>query len=139
MNRLENNDPVSGGKVLQGADKENSDCFAAPLGSTTGGRLEFGRGAASLTIRTDPSMADLFHAHFEGPEPRVQSEDGTVTIRYPRTFHLFEWRKRAAEVTLNARIPWEIEIRDGVSRLTPTCADLSSTRSRWVAEPVGWR
>jgi hypothetical protein len=117
MNRPENNDPLRSGKLVQGADKENSDCFAAPLGSITGGRLEFGRGAASVTIRTDPSMADLFRAHFEGPAPCVQSEDGPVTIRYPRTFHLFEWRKRAAEATLNARIPWDVEIRDGASRL----------------------
>jgi hypothetical protein len=127
MNRPENNDPVSGGKLAQGADKESSECFAAPLGSITGGRMEFGRGAANVTIRADSATEALYRARFEGPEPRVQSEDGTVTIRYPRTFHLFEARKRCAEVTLNARIPWEVEIRDGASRLT---ADLRGLELR---------
>jgi len=127
MNRPENNDPVSGGKLAQGADKESSECFAAPLGSITGGRMEFGRGAANVTIRADSATEALYRARFEGPEPRVQSEDGTVTIRYPRTFHLFEARRRCAEVTLNARIPWEVEIRDGASRLT---ADLRGLELR---------
>jgi hypothetical protein len=118
MNRPENNDPVSGGKVLQGADKEGSDRFAAPLGSSTGGRLEFGRGAADVTIHADSATANLYRARFEGPEPRVQTEGGTVNICYPRTIHPFGWHKRAAEVTLNALIPWDIEIHDGASRLT---------------------
>jgi hypothetical protein len=124
MSRPENNNPVSSRKLVQGADKENSDRFTAPLGSLTGGRLEFGRGAANVIIHADSATASLYRAHFEGQEPRVQSEDGTVIIRYPRTFHLFEWRKRAAEVTLNSRIPWEIEIRDGASRLTADLREL---------------
>ena len=45
-----------------------------------------------------------------------------MTIRYPRTFHPFDWRKRTAEVTLNPAIPWQIEFHGGLSRLD---ADLS--------------
>jgi hypothetical protein len=82
------------------------------------GRLIFVSGAAWVTVRVDPSMADLYRARFEGRTPRVGVEDGTVTIRYPR----FDWRsylrERPAEVALNAQIPWDIEIRDGASRLT---------------------
>jgi hypothetical protein len=118
MNRPENKDPVSGGKMVQGADKEGSDRFAAPLGSSTGGRLNFGRGAADVTIHADSATGDLYRARFEGPQPRVRAEGGVVTIEYPRTFHPFDWRKRGAEVTLNALIPWDIEIHDGASRLT---------------------
>src|SRR5215216_3122494 len=123
MNRPENNnDPVNGGKIVQGADSEGGDHFTAPLGSITGGRLEFVRGAANVTIHTDSATANLYHARFEGPEPRVRTEGGAMTIEYPRTFHPFDWRKRAAEVMLNAQVPWEIRVRGGASRLD---ADLS--------------
>jgi hypothetical protein len=125
MNRPENNEPVSGGNSAQGADNERGDHFAAPLGSITGGRLEFVRGTANLTLRTDHATANLYHARFEGPEPRVRAEAGAVTIDYPRTFHPFDWRTRAAEVTLNGSIPWEIGVRGGASRLD---ADLRGLR-----------
>ncbi len=125
MNRPEKNDPVSSGRTVQGADSEGGNHFTAPLGSTTGGRLEFVRGAANVTIHTESATANLYHARFEGPETRVRAEDGVVTIEYPRTFHLFDWRKRTAEITLNSSIPWEIRVRVGVSRFA---ADLSRLR-----------
>jgi hypothetical protein len=104
--------------------------FAAPLGLAKSGRLIFASGASWVTVRADPSMADLYNARFEGQVPRVGADNGTVTIRYPR-FPLFDWlyylRERPAEVALNARIPWDIEIRNGVSRLT---ADLRGLELR---------
>jgi hypothetical protein len=96
--------------------------YTVPLGSITHGRLQFTRGAANVTLRADSSMGDLYHACFDGPPPEVHAQDGAVTIRYPRTFHPFDWRKRAAEVTLNPAIPWQIEFHGGLSRLD---ADLS--------------
>ena len=122
MNRPENHESVSGGNTAQGADNGRGDHIAAPLGSITGGQLGFARGAANLTLRVDSSMGDLYHARFEGPEPRVRAEGGAVTIDYPRTFHPFDWRTRAAEVMLNAQVLWEIGVRGGASRLD---ADLS--------------
>ena len=75
-------------------------------------------------------MGSLYRARFEGRAPHVSAEDGTVAIRYPR-FSLFDWlyhlRERPAEVVLNARILWGIEIRDGASGLT---ADLRGLRLR---------
>jgi hypothetical protein len=96
--------------------------YTVPLGSITHGRLQFTRGAANVTLRVDSSMGDLYRARFDGPPPEVHAQDGAVTIRYPRTFHPFDWRKRAAEVTLNPAIPWQIEFHGGLSRLD---ADLS--------------
>ncbi len=96
--------------------------YTVPLGSITQGRLQFTRGAANVTLRVDSSMGDLYRARFDGPPPEVHAQDGAVTIRYPRTFHPFDWRKRAAEVTLNPAIPWQIEFHGGLSRLD---ADLS--------------
>lgn len=96
--------------------------YTVPLGSITHGRLQFTRGAANVTLRVDYSMGDLYRARFDGPPPEVHAQDGAVTIRYPRTFHPFDWRNRTAEVTLNPAIPWQIEFHGGLSRLD---ADLS--------------
>jgi hypothetical protein len=96
--------------------------YTVPLGSITHGRLQFTRGAANVVIRADSSMGDLYRARFDGPPPEVHARDGAVTVRYPRTFHPFDWRKRTAEVTLNPAIPWQIEFHGGLSRLD---ADLS--------------
>jgi hypothetical protein len=96
--------------------------YTTPLGSIMYGHLQFARGAANVTIDAGAAMEDLYRARFDGPLPEVHARDGAVTIRYPRTFHPFDWRKRAAEVTLNASIPWQIEFRGGLSRLD---ADLS--------------
>jgi hypothetical protein len=70
----------------------------APLASIMYAHLQFVRGAANVTLRVDSSMGDLYRARFDGPLPEVHAQDGTVIIRYPRTFHPFDWRKRAAEV-----------------------------------------
>jgi hypothetical protein len=96
--------------------------YTVPLGSITHGRLQFTRGAANVVLRADSSMDDLYRARFDGPPPEVHARDGAVTVRYPRTFHPFDWRKRTAEVTLNPAIPWQIEFHGGLSRLD---ADLS--------------
>jgi hypothetical protein len=96
--------------------------YTVPLGSITHGRLQFTRGAANVTLRVDSSMRNLYRARFDGPPPEVHARDGAVTVRYPRTFHPFDWRKRTAEVTLNPAIPWQIEFHGGLSRLD---ADLS--------------
>jgi hypothetical protein len=98
--------------------------YTAPLGSVTNGRLQFVRGASNVTLHVDSSMGDLYRVSFDGLLTEVHAQDGAVIIRYPRTFHPFDWRKRAAEVTLNGSIPWQIEFR-GLSRLD---ADLSALR-----------
>src|SRR5262245_15667453 len=96
--------------------------FAAPLGAATRGRLEFVRGASLVTIEAGTAMPDLYRAHFEGPVPRVTVRDGVMSIQY-RRLSLAEWARyallwgrHAAEITLNAAIPWQIEIRGGVSK-----------------------
>jgi DNA-binding MarR family transcriptional regulator len=88
---------------------------AAPLGGLTEARLLMRSGASELTLRADPGLSDLYQAHFEGAVPKVRVRDGTVSIQY-RGF--FDWRKRSADIALNARIPWTVEILGGASRLT---------------------
>jgi len=104
--------------------REEHQDSAAPLGRATRGRLEFVRGASLVTIGTGAAMPDLYRAHFEGPTPRVTMRDGAVSIQY-RRLSLAEWARyallwghHAAVIALNAAIPWQLFIRDGVSRLT---------------------
>ena len=101
--------------------------FSAPLGSAQSGRMMFANGASRLTLRAASGMDDLYRARFEGPVPKVEVADGTVTFRYPRRFSgLFEWRSRSGgEVTLNAAVPWEVEVRGGAYKVE---ADLSGLK-----------
>lgn len=96
--------------------------FSAPLGQLESGRLVFANGASRLTLRAGPGMDDLYRAHFEGTPPKVEVEDGTVTFRRSRRFQLFDLRRHSEEVTLNAAVPWEVEVRGGAAQ---TNADLS--------------
>jgi hypothetical protein len=93
--------------------------FAAPLGSASRGRLEFARGASRVTIRSDDEMDDLVQARFDGVGPMVLADDGKVAVEYPRVSPS-EWlhpNGRAADVALQAAIPWELVFSGGVSRL----------------------
>ena len=101
--------------------------FSAPLGSAQSGRVVFATGASRLTLQAASGMDDLYRARFEGPAPKVEVADGTVTFRYPRRFSgLFEWRSRSGgEVTLNAAVPWEVEVRGGAYKVE---ADLSGLK-----------
>lgn len=98
--------------------------FVSPLGGVERGRLVFAAGASRVTIHADPDLEELYRAHFEGPSPEVREKGGTVTIRYPRRFRPMEWRRRSGRVTLNAGIPWEIEVRGGASELVADLAVL---------------
>jgi hypothetical protein len=121
MKKSEQEGPMNGGSAAGQAasgDQRQGGEFAAPLGSLRSGRLIFASGASRLTVHAEPSMAELFRASFEGRTPHVGMEDGTVTIRYPRFDWRYYLRERPAEVALNASTPWDIEIRDGASRLT---------------------
>jgi hypothetical protein len=124
MKKSEQNGPANCGDAT-GRTASGEQCqggeFAVSLGSLRSGRLFFASGTSKLTVRADPSMAELYSTRFEGQAPRVEAEDGTVTIRYPR-FPLFDWRyylrEPLGEIALNANVPWEIEIRNGASRIT---------------------
>ena len=87
----------------------------APLGGLTSGRLIFRSGANELTVRGGP-LTELYRARFEGPVPRVTVRDGTVSIQHRGGF--FDWRKRSADLTLNASIPWTVQIQGGANKLT---------------------
>jgi DNA-binding MarR family transcriptional regulator len=112
--------------TARGTHLESGD-FSAPLGGVTRGRLVFTSGSPPITIKGDPSMTELYRAHFTRPVPNVRVQGGTVTIRYPLlriSDWLFNWHEEPVEVMLNASIPWEIVIQGGVSKLAADLREL---------------
>jgi hypothetical protein len=96
------------------------DRFAASLGSSRSGRLRFMGGAHRITIEADPHLWGLYSARFGHRTPKLTVRGGVVAILFPGT-PTDDWldyrSERAAKVVLNARRPWEIEVRGGASRL----------------------
>jgi DNA-binding MarR family transcriptional regulator len=88
----------------------------APIAGLTQARLAFRAGASEVTLRTARDLPELYKARFEGTVPQVRLRDGTVSIQYRG--RPFDWRQRRAEVTLNASIPWSIDLNGGASRFT---------------------
>ena len=105
-----------------------SDQLVAPLGPSRGGRLRFTNGAHRLVIRADARLRVLYRERSGYRMPTVGVRRGIVTIRYPR-FPAGCWlddsSEHLAEVELNARVPWDVEVRGGASRLL---ADLRELR-----------
>jgi hypothetical protein len=113
---------------LEDREKEGEH-FTAPLGSSRNGHLRLTGGAHRVVVRADSHLRGLYRAYFENRTPTVVGvRGGIVMIRYPRSPNedwLDRKSERPAEVELNARIPWDIEIRGGASRLL---ADLRGLR-----------
>src|SRR5918997_2983908 len=105
----------------------DGDHFAAPLGSSSSGRLRFTNGAHRVAIRAGVHMRALYHARFEDRMPMIGVRGGVVTIRYPRVSScdlLGQQSECPVEVALNARVPWDIEVRGGASNLVADLREL---------------
>jgi hypothetical protein len=99
---------------LREAPAAEGDIQSAPLGDLESAQLVVASAVSRLNVRADARMAELYRARFEGPPPEVKVKDGVVTMRYPRrTWFLSAGGGRAAEVALNAAIPWSISIQGG--------------------------
>ncbi|MFI5273496.1 MAG: MarR family transcriptional regulator [Ktedonobacterales bacterium] len=110
---------------LREAPEGEEGIFSAPLGDLASGQL-IASGVSRLTVRADDGMAQLYQARFEGPVPDVKARDGVVTIGYPRRlWALSGGQHSAAEVTLNADIPWRIVIKGGASDITAKLGGLN--------------
>ena len=109
-------------------EDRSGDHFSAPLGSSKKGRLRFTNGAHRIAIRANSHLRGLYRASFGDRMPTIWVQGGVVTIRSPRV-PACDWvncgSERPAEVELNARIPWDVEVRGGASRLV---ADLRGLR-----------
>ena len=96
---------------------------SAPIGGLTGARLLFRSGAHELLLRGSPDIGELYQAKFEGQVPQVRLRDGVVTVQYKGGWKL-DWKPRRADMSLNATIPWDVEIVGGTSKLQGKLAGL---------------
>lgn len=119
--------------ALRSSHEEAGDAgseHAAPIGGLGRARLLFKSGAHELLLRGATDIDDLYRARFEGSIPQVRLRDGIVTIQYKgwggtasKTSHPLSvnwqwgWNERRADVSLNAAIPWDVEVVGGAGKL----------------------
>jgi hypothetical protein len=94
------------------------------LAAAQAGRLHLESGVARLMLRAERRLGYMMQARFEGPPPNVRREGETLTIRYPRALHPFEWRRRRGDVSLNASIPWDVSMKGGMSQVVADLQDI---------------
>jgi len=96
---------------------------AAPIGGLGRAKLYFKGGVNEALVAGSTTVDDLYHARFEGQVPHVRLRDGVVTVQYKRRW---SWSSRdlRSDFTLNARIPWDIEVAGGANRFQARLADV---------------
>ena len=99
--------------------------LSGPLGTITSGHLVFPGGASKVELSVDSDMPHLYRVRFDGSAPTVDVSGGTVTVKYRRTSLLQLGKSHAVEVILNGTIPWAIDVRGGISRMS---GDLTGVR-----------
>jgi class 3 adenylate cyclase len=83
-----------------------------------GWRLQLVR-ATGVTILADPALREPYQARSEGPGPKVEVGDGTVTVEYRRLrFPPFQPNTGGSTLVLNGSVPWRIEARGGLAHVT---------------------
>lgn len=110
---------------------------AAPVSGLERARLLFKSGAHELLLRGATDIDDLYRARFEGSIPQVRLRDGIVTVQYkgwggagaknasPFSMNWqWGWNERRADISLNAAIPWDVEVIGGAGKLQAKFAAL---------------
>lgn len=124
-------DPGTGEQVQQTTEPGDTARQAegheasAPLGQAKNGTLIVDTLAAYFTIRSAELGADLFRARYDRSFPSVWVDGNTVTARfnYFSLGALREWLRQQqgdhprAEFSLNAAIPWQLELRSHMTNL----------------------
>ncbi|HEX6030384.1 MAG TPA: MarR family transcriptional regulator [Tepidiformaceae bacterium] len=115
----------------QPAEGEPPREFSGPLGDVTEARLEFVSGVSHARLIAGAPDDELYHARIQGPRPRIRSQDGFVSVEYPRLsmadwarFALFDRNHPAAEIALSSVVPWDIACIGGASSLAADLAGL---------------
>ncbi|MFF5210473.1 hypothetical protein [Streptosporangium sp. NPDC000396] len=90
-------------------------------------KISFIPGAAGIAISADPTMDESYRARFDGILPDLRTTTESVTVRFPRSFHL-DGTGYGGKVMLNASLPWAVEVCGGTSRLDADLRSLPLTR-----------
>jgi DNA-binding MarR family transcriptional regulator len=127
---------VRSARVLQDASRQlkseasPAGTFSAPLRDARTGNLEFASGARDLRIfAADAARPDaLYEAMFDGIQPAVRAQSGSVTVRY-RRMGMLEWGRArpSGAVALNPSVPWRVSFRGGAANVN---LDASGLRLR---------
>lgn len=119
------NKPVREGTTIEGvALGDNGRDVTVHLAAAEAGRLHFESGVARLMLHAERPCAHMMRARFEGSPPKVRRQGATLTIRYPRVWHPFDWRRRRGDVTLNGSIPWDVSMRGGLAQVVADLREL---------------
>ena len=86
----------------------------SPLGPPHSVRLRLVR-AANVALGSDPSLADLYQARFEGAPPKVRARGGLVTIEYGPRFRLGDWGMAGLRADLSATRLLGLEVEHAAS------------------------
>ncbi|WP_433352205.1 hypothetical protein ACQP25_03925 [Microtetraspora malaysiensis] len=89
-------------------------------------KIAFVPGAADLTLKVDPAMAEPYKLSFDGVLPEVRPVIDEVVVDFPRSFHIGD-RRHGGQIVLNAATPWAVEVQGRTARVD---ADL---RELWLA------
>ena len=96
---------------------------AAPIGGLERARLSFKGGVNQALISGSTTIDELYRARFEGQVPQVRLRDGVVTVQYKRRW-TWSGRDLRSDFTLNARIPWDIELTGGANQVQGKLANV---------------
>jgi DNA-binding MarR family transcriptional regulator len=109
--------------LREAPEGEGESEHAAPIGGIDRARLLFKGGVNEALITSGPVGDDLYRARFQGPVPQVRLRDGVVTVQYKRRW---SWGARdvRADLTLNPRVAWDLEIAGGANKVQGKLADL---------------
>jgi hypothetical protein len=102
------------------------EVLAASVDGVVDARLVVRRGLGNATLVGAETMAELYTARCTGRAPRARCSGGVVELTYPE---LALCARARTEISLNASVPWEIEIAVGASDIR---ADLTQLRMRSV-------
>ena len=97
-----------------------------PLDGAKAGQLYIPHGAAEFDLAVLTDADELFRAQLAGPDPKVDVDNGRVTISYPRfSVSYIIHRPQTSHMALNSHIPWRIEVGQGIKGLRGDLRELT--------------
>jgi DNA-binding MarR family transcriptional regulator len=110
--------------------------FTAPVGTLKKATLEISADVTDLFVRVGTKDRALYQAAFEGPQPKVSVDGGSVSISYPRQLRQLlgpvlgaklGLDRRIARVQLSKAVSWAVSIRGAGSSLNVDLSGVSVT------------
>jgi len=108
--------------------------FWAPLADFRQGVMTIAADSTDLFVRVGTGDSELYRATFEGPVPKVNFENESISIRYPRQLlgpglgSRLGLARRIARINLSDAAAWQIAIRGAGSSISVELAGLPLLR-----------